>query len=237
VLCPPGRWLDPKPADTTAERRKRHLVPVGFLGIALDGILKPRSEPNIGSTGRGASGATRTGRTSPIIFCRVDATGASARAIQGTNVAYTDFATPQVVEMDINFRRGIDGYVDVFIADYVVGDNGSENGRAATAAVDVNSHRAGGSGVELVGKISGDEVADDLVSGHVVCRKAKSRADVGVEGDTSQSVTRQLVSDDHIAGDTALASAIGKHASSRASNLHAIARRDVVDSASLQVVT
>ena len=74
----PGRWLDPKPADTTAERRKRDLVPVGVLGIALDGILKPRSEPNIGSTGRGASRATRTGRTSPRILCRVDATGADA---------------------------------------------------------------------------------------------------------------------------------------------------------------
>lgn len=220
--------MDPKPADTTAERRNETLVSVGVLGISLDGFLKPRSESNIGSTGRGASRATGTGSTSPIIFCRVDATGAGARAIQGTNVAYADFATPQVVEMDGNFSRGIDGNVDVFIADYVVGDNGSENGRAAITTVDVDAHWAGGSGVELVGKISGDEVADDLVSGHVVCRKAKSRADVGVESDTAQSVTRQFVPDDHIAGDTALARAIGEHASSRASNLHAIARGDIL---------
>jgi hypothetical protein len=81
---------------------------------------------------------------------------------------------------------------------------------AATAAIDVDSHAAGRRGVEHVGEVSGNEVADNHVSVHVIRGRAKGRADVGVESDTSEFVTRQRVVDDHVIRGAAGANPIGK---------------------------
>src|ERR1700731_1338252 len=91
-----------------------------------------------------------------------------------------------------------------------------------------DTHAAGCGGVEGVGEISGNRVGDDLVPVHVIRRSAESRAHMRVEGDAPKSVAGQLVPDDHVIGDAARAVAIRKKAYSRASDLHAVARRDVL---------
>ena len=58
------------------------------------------------------------------------------------------------------------------------------------------SHPARSCGVELVCEISCNEVADDHVSTHIIRRKTESRPHMRVQGNTSQSVIRQLVADD-----------------------------------------
>jgi len=101
---------------------------VAVIGIARDGIFEPRSESNIGSAGRRACVVARAGRTSLIIFSRVDAAGADLRTIQGTNVANANVPTPQVVEMDVDLGRGVDRNVDVFVADYVLRNDSPRTG-------------------------------------------------------------------------------------------------------------
>src|SRR4029077_17400146 len=127
-------------------------------------------------------------RTPPIVFCRVDASGADTRAVKGTNITHAKFSAPQVVQVDVDLGRSVDRNVDIFVADDVLRNHGPENRRAAIATVDVDSYRAGGGRVERVCQISRDEVADDLVPRHIICRKAESGAHMGVQGDASQSV-------------------------------------------------
>src|SRR5215467_1461104 len=101
-------------------------------------------------------------------------------------------------------------------------------GDPPTSAVDVDSHGARSSGISCIGEISSNHVADDLVCGHVVCGKAKRGAHMRVEGDPPQAIVGQCIPTDHITGDTTLAGAIGKHARSRSSNLHAVTGRKVL---------
>src|ERR1035438_7781338 len=134
----------------------------------------------------------------------------------------------QRVQMDVDLGRSIDRYVDILVADYVLGNHGATNRRTAIAAIDVDSHTARGGGVESVGKVSGNRIADDLVPTHVICRKPKRGSHVRVQRDASQPVTSERVPDDHVVGHAAAARSIGKHARPRTSNLHAVAGRDVL---------
>src|SRR5450759_5624305 len=78
-------------------------------------MFTPRSGTNIGSAGRGAPGAARASRTSPVILRRVDTTGAGTRTIQSTNVSDANLAAPQIVEMDVDHGRRVHGDIDVLI--------------------------------------------------------------------------------------------------------------------------
>jgi hypothetical protein len=190
--------------------------------IVPDGFVKPRSETNVGSAVCRASRAARAGRTSPIVLGRVDAAGARLGGVESTNVGDANFAAQQIVEMDVDLGRSVDRYVHVFIADYVVRNDGAANRRAAIAAIDIDTHAARRGRVECIGEVSGNEVADDHVCVHVIRGSAEGRADVGVESNTPESITGQLVVDDHIIRGAAGTNAIGKEADSRATNLHAI---------------
>jgi len=130
--------------------------------------------------------------------------------------------------MHLEIRRGVDGNVYLLVDDYVLRNDRTINRGAATAAIDVDSGRARCSCVRVVGAVSGNEVTDDHVPAHVIRRQAKCRANVGMEGDSGQTVSCQFVLADHVARDTALAIAIGKKADSCASNLHAVGGGDIL---------
>src|ERR1039458_9372364 len=100
--------------------------------------------------------------------------------------------------MDVDLGRSIDRYVDILIADHVLGNDGVTDRRTAIAAIDVDSHTARGGSVEGVGKVSGNGVADDLVPTHVICREPKRGSHMRVQSDASQSVMRERVPDDHV---------------------------------------
>src|ERR1039458_3245455 len=89
-------------------------------------------------------------------------------------------------------------YVDILVADYVLGNHGATNRRTAIATIDVDSHTARGGGVESVGKVSGNRIADDLVPTHVICREPKRGSHVRVQREASQSVMCERVPDDHV---------------------------------------
>ena len=100
--------------------------------------------------------------------------------------------------MDVDLGRGIDRYVDILIADHVMGNDGATNRRTAIAAIDVDSHTAGGLGIGLICEITGNDIADDLVPTHVICREPRRRSHMRVQCDASQSVIRERVPDDHV---------------------------------------
>ena len=124
--------------------------------------------------------------------------------IESTYVAHADFVTEQIVEVDIDPSRGIDGNIDVFVTDRISGDDGSDHGRTAATAVDVNSHAARGSRIFFICKIAGDEVVEDLVVRHVICGQSESRTHMGVQCHAAKPIVRQSVSDDYISGNASL---------------------------------
>ena len=166
--------------------------------VVADRLLEPRDPKNPGGTDGRASVLPRTRRTSPVVLGRIDGAGAHRGTVEGTNIPDPDATPQQRVQMDIDLGRGIDRYVDILIADYVLGNDRAANRRSAVAAIDVDSHTAWGFGVEEVGKVSGNDVADDLVPAHVICREPKRGSHVRVQGDASQSVMRERVPDDHV---------------------------------------
>src|ERR1700677_2106328 len=111
---------------------------------------------------------TRTGRTSPIILGRIDCAGAHSGTVECTNVPHSNAASQQRVQMHVHFGRSIDRYVDILVADYVLGNDGATNRGTAIAAIDIDAHTAGGRGVGIVGEISGNRIKDDFVPTHVV---------------------------------------------------------------------
>src|SRR5579863_4081496 len=105
--------------------------------------------------------------------------------IERTNVGHSDFLPEQIVEVDVHLGRRIDGDVHILIADHVTRDDRATNRGTAVAAIDVDPHAAGSGGVVGVGQVSSYEIANDVVSVHVVRRCAKSGADVGVQTDAA----------------------------------------------------
>src|SRR6202521_3465293 len=166
--------------------------------VVADRLREPRNPKNSGGTDGGASVLPRTRRTSPVVFGRIDCAGAHMGTVERTNIPDPDADPEQSVEMDVDLSRGIDRYVDILIADDILGNDGAANRRSAIAAIDVDSHTARGGGVEEVGKVSGNGVADDLVPTHVIWREPKRGSDVRVQSDASESVTGESISDDHV---------------------------------------
>ncbi len=66
--------------------------------------------------------------------------------------------------MDIDLGWGVDRYVDILVADHVLGNDGTTNRRTAITAVDVDSHTPRSGGVEGIGKVPGNGIADDFIS-------------------------------------------------------------------------
>src|ERR1039457_3199017 len=166
--------------------------------MVADRLLEPGRPKNPRSTDGRASVPTRPRRTAPVVLGRIDCASAHRRTVECTNIPDPNAGPQQRVQMDVDLGRGIDRYVDILIADQVLGNDGATNGRTAIAAIDVDSHTARGGGVEGVGKVSGNRVADDLVPAHVICRKPKRGSHVRVQSDASQSVMCERVPDDHV---------------------------------------
>src|ERR1700740_3559930 len=100
--------------------------------------------------------------------------------------------------MDVDLGRSIDRYVDVLVADHVLGNDGAANRGSAIAAIDVDTHTAGRRRVGCVGEVSGNRIEDDFVSTHIIGRKAKCRSYMRVQGDASQSIVYERVPNDHV---------------------------------------
>src|ERR1700687_2305868 len=166
--------------------------------VVADRLREPRGPKNPGGTDGRASVLPRTRRTSPVVFGRVDCAGAHMGTVERTNIPDPDAAPQQSVQMDVDLGWGIDRYVDILIADHVLGNHGAANRRTAIAAIDVDSHTARGGGVEEVGKVSGNGVGDDLVPTHVICGEPKRGSDVRVQSDASESVMGERICDDHV---------------------------------------
>src|SRR5437588_8528850 len=127
---------------------------VVFIPV-VDWSSQPGDVPHIGSAERRAPRATGSHGTPPIVLGGINGTS-TGRMIESTYVAHADFVTEQIVEVDIDLSRGIDGNIDVFVTDRISGDDGSDHGRTAATAVDVNSHAARGSRIFFICKIAGD---------------------------------------------------------------------------------
>src|ERR1700675_1341079 len=112
--------------------------------------------------------------------------------------------------MDIHLGRGVEGDVDVFVADHVLRNDGPDHRRTTAPAVDVDSNPAGRSRIVPGCEISGNDVANDFVVGKIIRWKSKSRTDVRMQSHTAKTIVGQCVPDDHIAGNTALPSAVGE---------------------------
>lgn len=166
------------------------LVPVRVISVAADRSFQPGSETNVGAAGRGTSRAAGARWTSPVILRGVDSAGTNTRTIQRTNVADTNLAAPEVVEMDIDFSRSVDGDVDVLVSDNILRDDRPDYRRAASAAVDVNSDAARRGGIVRIREISGNGVANDLVVGEIIRRQPKGRTDVGMHSHTAKTIVR-----------------------------------------------
>ena len=156
------------------------MIAAAVIIIVTNRFFQPRREENVRSAGRGASLASRPCMTSPIILGRIDAAGADRGVVERANIGNTNFAAKKIVEMDVDFSRSVDGNVHVLVADHVLGNDRATNGRAAISAVDVNSHAAGRSCIKRIGEVAGNEVANDLVSVHVVRRSSESRTHMGM---------------------------------------------------------
>src|ERR1039457_4671065 len=180
-------------------RQTRRSVPRGRKALVVaDRLLEPGRPKNPRGTDGRASVLPRTRGTSPVVLRRIECAGAHRRTVERTNISDPDATPQQRIQMDVDLGRGIDRYVDILIADHVLGNDRATNGRTAIAAIDVDSHTAWGGGVEEVGKVSGNGVADDLVSTHIICREPKRGPHMRVERDTAQSVTSKSVPDDHV---------------------------------------
>lgn len=101
--------------------------------------------------------------------------------------------------MNLDDGRRVDGDVNVFVPNRVPGDHSSANRRAASATINIDTHSARRGRVEQIGKIAMDNVADNDVSIHVICRKTKGRAYMRVQTDPSKTVAGQNISDHNIA--------------------------------------
>src|ERR1700757_1395045 len=97
---------------------------------------------DIGAAHRRATGRARSLWAAPIVLDRIDYARTCRGLIEGADITHANFVPTQVVQMDIHFGGSIHRYINVLVADYIVGNYRSANGRAATAAVDVDSHPA-----------------------------------------------------------------------------------------------
>ena len=100
--------------------------------------------------------------------------------------------------MHIHFGRSIDRYVNILVADYVLGNDGATNRGTTIAAIDVDSHTAGSGGVGLICEITGNRIKDDFVPTHVVGGKPNRGSNVRVQCDASQSIMFERVPNDHV---------------------------------------
>src|SRR5208282_4390274 len=100
--------------------------------------------------------------------------------------------------MHIHFGGSIDRYVDILVADYVLGNDGATNWRTTIAAIDVDAHTSGSGGVGLIGEISCNRIKDNFVPTHIICRKPKRRSHVRVQRNASQSIMYERVPNDHV---------------------------------------
>src|ERR1700733_15193121 len=100
--------------------------------------------------------------------------------------------------MDIHFGGSIDGYVDILVADYVLGNDGATNRGTTIAAIDVDSHTAWSGGGGLTYEITGNRIKDDFVPTHVVGGKHKRGSNVRVQCDAPQSIMYERVPNDHV---------------------------------------
>src|SRR6202140_561120 len=166
--------------------------------VVADRLREPRDPKNSGGTDGRASVLPRTRRTSPVVLGPINCAGAYRGRVERTNIPDADATPQQRVQMDVGLGRGIYRYVDILVTDPVLGNDGATNRRTAIATIDVDSHTARGGGVEEVGKVSGNGVADDLVPTHVIWREPKRGSDVRVQSDASESVTGESISDDHV---------------------------------------
>src|SRR5271168_1895987 len=117
-------------------------VAVIAIVIVTDKLLQRRDETNVGSAGGRASLAPGAGRTSPIVLSGVDAAGADGGMVEPANVRDANLAPQQIVQVGVDFGRGVHGNVHVLIADHVSGNDGTDDRSATPAAIDVDAHSA-----------------------------------------------------------------------------------------------
>ena len=68
--------------------------------------------------------------TSPKILIRVDGAGACS-PVKGAHIVDPDLAAKQIVDMDVDFRRGIDRDGDILVPNNILRNDGSTNRGAA----------------------------------------------------------------------------------------------------------
>src|SRR5450631_4785098 len=100
--------------------------------------------------------------------------------------------------MNVEGDRIVHGDINVLIVDDVLGNEGPEDRCAPASAINVDAGSSRSSRVIPVGAISPNEVADNHVVVHVVGRCAESRTNMRMEGDSRNTVLRELVTDDYI---------------------------------------
>src|SRR5579884_3461172 len=186
------------------------------------GVAQRRRETDIASASCGTSLAARSLLAAPIVTCSIDRPSTNARFIECADVLDANVSSQQIIEVNIDFSGRVDRNVNGFVPDLVIFDHGAVHRRRSIATVDVDSNCAWGCSIPLVGEVPRDEVADDLVTIHVIRGKAKCRTYVCMQGDATQSVAGERVMDNDVAGHGALARAIGKHACSRPSDLYTV---------------
>src|ERR1700751_2879840 len=145
----------------------RNYIRRARLIMAVVVVVDRRPEEGIKSdirtTYRRAARRPRSLWAAPVILDRVDCARTHRGLIKGADIAHANFVSPQIVQVDLYFRRGIHRNVNVLVADHIVGNYGSVNGRAATAAVDVDSPPAWRCRVVQIREIFRNVVADDYV--------------------------------------------------------------------------
>src|ERR1035441_126437 len=94
-----------------------------------DRLLEPGRPKNPRGTDGRASVPTRPRRTSPVVLGRIDCARAHRRTVERTNIPDPNAGPQQRIQMDVDLGRGIDRYVDILIADHVLGNDCATNGR------------------------------------------------------------------------------------------------------------
>ena len=117
--------------------------------IVHNRFVKPRRETDIGSASCGPAVLVGTPHTCQWLrshrYCR-----AHGGLVKRANISNSDFVSKQMVQMDVDLRRSVHGYVHVLVTDHVLRNDRAQNRRAATRLIDVDSHFTWRCGVRRV---------------------------------------------------------------------------------------
>src|ERR1700757_4003004 len=77
---------------------------------------------------RRATSRARSLWTAPVVLDRIDCARTNRGLIEGADIAHANFVSAQIVQMDVDFGGSIHRYINVLVADHVVGNYRSANG-------------------------------------------------------------------------------------------------------------